>query len=203
MAAYCQVYAMIHFTPPAGWLPVHRDQLQAQRSVISMGFIHKKLPVSTPCTIYLWWCWHAKSAVSTEMTQNKQNSHRSRLTVLQMTKQQPNCFLFMPAFTVTGFTTCIVAAVWPQKCMRYIWMPKPGHKMWLESKTPQELHFNGYSPSKFGLASSHQFSFSTHSGTRLKEAKSNVAQPRNITLHILSSHTTGLLKEWTLALRWQ
>ena len=128
MAAYCQVYAVIHFTPPAGWLPVHRDQLQAQRSVTSMGktlpfllkilvpqcslrqprFIHKKLPVSTPCTISLWWCWHAKSAVSTEMTQNKQHSHRSRLTVLQMTKQQPNCFLFMPAFTVTGLTTCTV-----------------------------------------------------------------------------------------------
>ena len=27
---------MIHFTSPAGWLPVHRDQLRAQRSVTSM-----------------------------------------------------------------------------------------------------------------------------------------------------------------------
>ena len=30
MAAYCQVYGVIHFTSPAGWLPVHRDQLRAQ-----------------------------------------------------------------------------------------------------------------------------------------------------------------------------
>ena len=37
MAAYCLVYGVIHFTSPAGWLPVHRDQLQAQRSVTSMG----------------------------------------------------------------------------------------------------------------------------------------------------------------------
>ena len=37
MAAYCQVYGVIHFTSPVGWLPVHRDQLRAQRSVTSMG----------------------------------------------------------------------------------------------------------------------------------------------------------------------
>ena len=37
MAAYCQVYGVIHFTSPAGWLPVHRDQLRTQRSVTSMG----------------------------------------------------------------------------------------------------------------------------------------------------------------------
>jgi len=37
MAANCQVYGVIHFTSPAGWLPVHRDQLRAQRSVTSMG----------------------------------------------------------------------------------------------------------------------------------------------------------------------
>ena len=37
MAAYCQIYGVIHFTSPAGWLPVHRDQLRAQRSVTSMG----------------------------------------------------------------------------------------------------------------------------------------------------------------------
>jgi len=37
MAAYCQVYGVIHFTSPAGWLPVYRDQLRAQRSVTSMG----------------------------------------------------------------------------------------------------------------------------------------------------------------------
>ena len=37
MADYCQVYGVIHFTSPAGWLPVHRDQLGAQRSVTSMG----------------------------------------------------------------------------------------------------------------------------------------------------------------------
>ena len=37
MAAYCRVYGVVHFTSPAGWLPVHRDQLRAQRSVTSMG----------------------------------------------------------------------------------------------------------------------------------------------------------------------
>ena len=40
MAAYCQVYGVIHFTSPAGWLPVHRDQLRAQRSVTSMGKLY-------------------------------------------------------------------------------------------------------------------------------------------------------------------
>jgi len=40
MAAYCRVYGVIHFTSPAGSLPVHRDQLQAQRSVTSMGKLY-------------------------------------------------------------------------------------------------------------------------------------------------------------------
>jgi len=41
MAAYCQVYDVIHFTSPAGWPPdVHRDQLRAQRSVTSMGKLY-------------------------------------------------------------------------------------------------------------------------------------------------------------------
>ena len=33
MAGYRQVYSVIHFTSPAGWSPVHRDQFQTQRSV--------------------------------------------------------------------------------------------------------------------------------------------------------------------------
>jgi len=33
-------YGVIHFTSPAGWLPVHRDQLRAQRSVTSMGKLY-------------------------------------------------------------------------------------------------------------------------------------------------------------------
>jgi len=40
MAAYCRVYGVIHFTSPAGWLPVHRDQLRAQCSVTSMGKLY-------------------------------------------------------------------------------------------------------------------------------------------------------------------
>ena len=40
MANYCWVYGVIHFTSPAGWLPVHRDQLRAQRSVTSMGKLY-------------------------------------------------------------------------------------------------------------------------------------------------------------------
>ena len=40
MAAYRRVYGVIHFTSFAGWLPVHRDQLQAQRSVTSMGELY-------------------------------------------------------------------------------------------------------------------------------------------------------------------
>jgi len=39
----------IHFTSPAGWLPVHRDQLRAQCSVTSMGklylFYTQQLPL--------------------------------------------------------------------------------------------------------------------------------------------------------------
>jgi len=34
MAAYCRMDDLLS---PAGWLPVHRDQLRAQRSVSSMG----------------------------------------------------------------------------------------------------------------------------------------------------------------------
>jgi len=40
MANYCWVYGVIHVTSPAGWLPVHRDQLRAQRSVTSMGKLY-------------------------------------------------------------------------------------------------------------------------------------------------------------------
>jgi len=40
MAAYCQVYGVIHFTSPAGWLPVYRDQFRAQRSVTSTGKLY-------------------------------------------------------------------------------------------------------------------------------------------------------------------
>ena len=57
MAAYCQVYGVIHFTSPAGWLPVHRDQLRAQRSVTSMGklylFIWTSRCIESTAT---WWC---------------------------------------------------------------------------------------------------------------------------------------------------
>ena len=45
MAAYCQVNGVIHFTSSAGWLPVHRDQLRAQRSVTSMGKLYL-LPIT-------------------------------------------------------------------------------------------------------------------------------------------------------------
>ena len=37
MAAYRQVYGVIHFTSPAGWLPVHRDERRAQHLVTSTG----------------------------------------------------------------------------------------------------------------------------------------------------------------------
>ena len=49
-AHYCHFnpLRLIHFTSPAGWLPVHQDQLRAQRSVTSMG---KLLPFTT--TAYL------------------------------------------------------------------------------------------------------------------------------------------------------
>ena len=49
MANYCRVYGVNYFTSPVGWLPVHRDQLRAQRSVTSMGklylflHLHKQL----------------------------------------------------------------------------------------------------------------------------------------------------------------
>ena len=37
MAAYRQVDAL---KSPLGWLPVHEDQIRAQRSVTSMGELH-------------------------------------------------------------------------------------------------------------------------------------------------------------------
>ena len=46
MANYCWVYGVIHFTSPAGWLPVDRDQLRAQRSVTSMGKLYLFLPLT-------------------------------------------------------------------------------------------------------------------------------------------------------------
>ena len=46
MAAYCQVYGVIHFMSPAGWLPVHRDQLWAQRSVTSTGKLYLLLSLT-------------------------------------------------------------------------------------------------------------------------------------------------------------
>ena len=53
MAAYSQVYGVIHSTSPADWLPVHRDQLRAQRSVTSMGklylFIKQSNSVQADC----------------------------------------------------------------------------------------------------------------------------------------------------------
>ena len=50
MANYCWVYGVIHFTSPAGWLPVYRDQLRAQRSVTSMGNLYL-LPLLSPWRI--------------------------------------------------------------------------------------------------------------------------------------------------------
>ena len=40
MSAYCRVYGVIHFRSPAGRLPVHWDQLRAQRSVTSVGKLY-------------------------------------------------------------------------------------------------------------------------------------------------------------------
>ena len=37
MAAYCRVHGL---KSRAGWLPVHRDQLRAQRSVTSVGELY-------------------------------------------------------------------------------------------------------------------------------------------------------------------
>ena len=47
MASYCQVYGVIHFTSPAGWLPVHGDQLRAQRSVTSVWKLYLFLPFTS------------------------------------------------------------------------------------------------------------------------------------------------------------
>jgi len=43
MAAYRRVYDL---RSPAGWLPVHRDQLRAQRSVSSMGSLYLIPPLA-------------------------------------------------------------------------------------------------------------------------------------------------------------
>jgi len=43
---------MIHFTSPAGWLPVHWDQLRAQRSVTSMGKLYFYLLAPKPYVLH-------------------------------------------------------------------------------------------------------------------------------------------------------
>ena len=45
---------MIHFTSPAGWLPVHWDQLRAQRSVTSMGKLYFYLYYCTKYILFPW-----------------------------------------------------------------------------------------------------------------------------------------------------
>ena len=45
MAAYLQVDDLLS---PAGWLPVHRDQLQAQRSTTSMGSLYLFSGITRP-----------------------------------------------------------------------------------------------------------------------------------------------------------
>ena len=55
MAAYYQVCGVIHFTSPAGWLPVHGYQLRAQRSVTSMGKLYL-LPFLRAVSV---WCAEA------------------------------------------------------------------------------------------------------------------------------------------------
>ena len=45
------------------------------------------LPVSTYCTIFLMWCWHAKSAVATEIMQN---ISRTAKTVVTKNARQTN-----------------------------------------------------------------------------------------------------------------
>jgi len=74
MAAYCQVYGVIHFMSPAGWLHVHRDQLRAQRLVTSMGKLYllgwdsntelacsSKMSVPDVCFfLHLWVCLSAR-----------------------------------------------------------------------------------------------------------------------------------------------
>jgi len=116
MAAYCQVYGVIEFTLPAGCLPVqyntiqyktckapccrgfrggclHRDQLQAQRSVTSMG---KLLPyltatrVTTIPSLLLLSCiqQHVGDVVALRVHQHR---HR-RLNTEQLSLSSPCLF---------------------------------------------------------------------------------------------------------------
>ena len=65
IADYCYVYGVIHFTSPAGWLHVHRDQLRAQRSVTSMGKLYL-LPTRL-CQSSI--CWATATLITTETAQ--------------------------------------------------------------------------------------------------------------------------------------
>ena len=62
---------MIHFTSPAGWLPVHRDQLRAQRSVTSMG--------------KLFFIWHSQLFTSVSDSSATETDFSKVSTVLQFT----------------------------------------------------------------------------------------------------------------------
>ena len=87
MAAYCQVYGVIHFTSPPGWLPVHQDQLRAQRSVTSMGklYLFTTLWVKKQDTIGL-----LLSVTSRQTLTDFQNSFTIRLSRKFETKSYLN-----------------------------------------------------------------------------------------------------------------
>jgi len=69
-------FGVIYFTSPAGWLPVHRDQLRAQRSVTSMG----KLYLFTASTFRIPRCWLVQMTLCFRCSAGRHWLVRSRKT---------------------------------------------------------------------------------------------------------------------------
>ena len=64
------VYGVIHFTSPAGWLPLHRYQLRARRSVTSMGKLYLYSCISYASKHYIT-AWFVTKSDFNRLTQIK------------------------------------------------------------------------------------------------------------------------------------
>ena len=96
MADYCWVYGVIHFTSPAGWLPVHRELTPGPTLGNEYGktlpfFNHGGVwtgghsPLRTRCRGVYDWATRARAALQQQQQQQRRrrrqliNSHRARV----------------------------------------------------------------------------------------------------------------------------
>ena len=116
---------MIHFTSRAGWLPVHRDQLRAQRSVTSMGKLYLLLYDRCVVDVTRWQGWRPgaqSSARSWQQTAGqdgrgvpagtvRKTDRGPRRILPQQTRQCASCLTAEWVATVT-VATARTAVAW-------------------------------------------------------------------------------------------